>query len=261
MSAVGLLRVQGWRHTGRRLSRIAGNTSGTFTQDITKLRSVSQHPRTLQCERVEVEIPTLLSIYLVDTVDITFNDALVSVVDYDARDKIGASKPIGVTRSLWADGSQTLFAAADEVYPGGPLGTPILLAGRGYIANLNGMFCTAAGRCRSIAPRTAPQLDIDKDGNGYLRNHGDPPIAGRHVFHQREPGTAASIAALASAATAPPRSKVNLMTPTPCAGFESRTYPLKPYEIWDSGYYLPVSTVQDNSDAGKPIDARKRCTV
>ena len=48
---------------------------------------------------------------------------LHTVVDFDARDKIAASKPIAVTRSAWSDGSPTLFAAADEVYPTTDWGT------------------------------------------------------------------------------------------------------------------------------------------
>ena len=61
--------------------------------------------------------------------DVMLSTTLGTVVDFDARDKIAASEPIGVTRSVWSDGSQTLFAAADEVYPR-PLGHPVLLAGR-----------------------------------------------------------------------------------------------------------------------------------
>ena len=65
---------------------------------------------------------------------LTLNDVMLSttlgtVMDFDARDKIGASKPIGVTRSVWSDGSQTLFAAADEVYPVDRWGTQYRTAG------------------------------------------------------------------------------------------------------------------------------------
>ena len=52
---------------------------------------------------------------------VVLNDAMLSttlgtIIDYDARDKVTASLPIAISRSVWADGSQTLFAAADEVY-------------------------------------------------------------------------------------------------------------------------------------------------
>ena len=42
---------------------------------------------------------------------------LAEVVDYDARDKLAATAPVAVSRSAWANGSVTLYCAADEVYP------------------------------------------------------------------------------------------------------------------------------------------------
>ena len=41
---------------------------------------------------------------------------LQAVLDYDGRDKIGASKAISVTRTGWSTGPETLMAGAIEVF-------------------------------------------------------------------------------------------------------------------------------------------------
>ena len=46
-----------------------------------------------------------------------------SVIDWDGGDKIGATKPIAVTRAVWATGSNTLLAGANEVYDTAFFGT------------------------------------------------------------------------------------------------------------------------------------------
>ena len=177
--------------------------------------------------------------------DVMLSTTLGTVYDFDARDKIGASQPIGVTRSVWADGSQTMFAAADEVYPtdrwGNQFYSPV-----GDNADLNQMFEVSV--ISIIAATDGTLVDIDKDGNGTYETTG---IAlgqgGTYLIDDNTDGVDRG-ARVRSNAGHP--IQVNLMTADNCAGYESRTYPLKPYEIWDSSYFLPVSTITTATGPG-----------
>lgn len=176
---------------------------------------------------------------------VMLSSTLGTVVDYDARDKIGASSPIGVTRSVWSDGSQTLFAAADEVYPVDRWGTQYY-APVGDDKNLNGMFDYSG--LNIIAAYDGTTIDIDKDGNGTYETTGVALSQGQS-YPIYDTGTGVSTGAGIRSNSGHPI-QVNQITGNICAGYESRTYPLLPFDQWDSSFYLPVSTVTDNSGAG-----------
>ena len=177
--------------------------------------------------------------------DVMLSSTLGTIVDFDARDKIGASKPIGVTRSVWADGSQTLFAAADEVYPVDRWGTQFY-SPIGDDANLYNMFDVSV--VSVIAATDGTLIDIDKDGNGTYETTGVALSQGGTYFIDDDTDGFDRGGRIRSNSDHP--IQVNLMTADQCANFESRTYPLKPYEIWDSSYYLPVSTITTNAGPG-----------
>ncbi len=175
--------------------------------------------------------------------DVMLSTTLGAVIDFDARDKIGASKPIGVTRSVWSDGSQTLLAAADEVYPVDRWGTQYY-APIGEDVDLNGMFEYSA--ISVIAAVDGTLLDVDLNGNGTYETTGIALNEGDTWFSSG--GGVDQNAGFRTNADHP--IQVNLMTGDVCAGYESRTYPMLPFEQWDSSYFLPVSTIQDSTGAG-----------
>ena len=198
---------------------------------------------------------------------LTLNDVMLSttlgtIVDFDARDKIGASKPIGVTRSVWSDGSQTLFAAADEVYPVDRWGTQFY-APVGDNANLNGMFEYSV--VSIIAATDGTLVDIDKDGNGIYETTGVALSQGGTSISSTTTRTGWHRGGRVRSNAGHPI-QVNLMTANTCAGYESRTYPLLPYDQWDSSYYLPVSTIttqhrpgqRRRADHGAPVQPQCR---
>lgn len=185
---------------------------------------------------------------------ITLNDVMLSatldtIVDFDGRDKIAASAPIVVTRSVWADGSQTLFAAADEVYPIDLWGTQFY-SPVGDNASLNGMFDFSGA---SIMAATGGTLvDIDKNGDGTYETTGILlQQGGTYLIDDTGTGLYRG-GGIRSNAGHP--IQVNLMTANVCTGFESRTYPLIPFDQWSSSYYSPVGTPTTNP-------ARPRTTI
>ena len=95
--------------------------------------------------------------------DVMLTTTLGAIVDFDARDKIGASKPIAVTRSGWADGSQTMFAAADEVYPTSDWGTEYQLP-VGEDFDLNQMFEYTGVSVMAAVDGTVVSIDKNADG-------------------------------------------------------------------------------------------------
>lgn len=153
---------------------------------------------------------------------------------FDGGDKIASTKPIAVTRALWASGSSTLFANADEVYDTAfwgtdfqsPVGTNIpdtvayqmfeytgfsIMAGAGGAtvrvdANADGVFET---NC------------VLAEGRACLIN-GGVSVGGRVVSDNPV--------------------QVDLMTADVYENFESRFIRLLPTALWSASATTPVST-------------------
>jgi subtilisin-like proprotein convertase family protein len=186
---------------------------------------------------------------------ITLNDVMLSttlgtVIDYDGRDKIAASRRIAVTRSVWSDGSQTMFAAADEVYPTDRWGTQFY-SPVGDNANLNGMFDFAGASI--IAATDGTLVDIDKNADGTYETTGIALSQGGTYFIDDNTTGLYRGGGIRSNSGHP--IQVNLMTGNVCAGFESRTYPLMPFDQWSNSYYSPVGTITTNPGAPPNDDA------
>jgi len=177
--------------------------------------------------------------------DVMLSSTLGSVVDFDARDKITSSQPVAVSRSVWADGSQTLFAAADEVYPVDQWGT-LYYSPVGDNASLNSMFEYSG--VSIIAATDGTLVDIDLDGNGVYETTNIALNQGE-TYQVDDNTNGIDRGGRIRSNTGHPI-QVNLITADVCAGYESRTYPLKAFELWDSSYYAPVGTVLDNSGVG-----------
>jgi subtilisin-like proprotein convertase family protein/uncharacterized protein (DUF2141 family) len=182
--------------------------------------------------------------------DVMDSSTLGSVIDFDARDKIAASQPIAVSRSVWADGSATLFAAADEVYPVDRWGieyrSPV-----GDNASLNGMFEYSG--VSIIAATNGTLVDIDLAGDGTYETTGIALNQGG--TYQIDDNTNGIDRGGRIRSNSGHPIQVNLMTADVCAGFESRTYPLLPLANWSNSYYSPVGTTTSNPGAPSNDDA------
>ena len=181
---------------------------------------------------------------------LTLNDVMLSttlgtVIDFDARDKVAASMAIAITRSIWSDGSQTMFATADEAYPTTHWGTQFY-SPVGDNANLNGMFDFSGVSIMAATDGTL--VDIDKDANGIYETTGIALSQGGTYFIDDNTNGMYRGGGIRSNTGHP--IQVNLMTANVCAGFESRTYPLMPYDQWDSSYYSPVGTLTTSGGPG-----------
>lgn len=181
--------------------------------------------------------------------DVMDSASLGNIIDFDGRDKIAASVPITVTRSVWADGSATLFAAADEVYPIDRWGTEFRVP-VGDNEDINGMFEYTGLSIIASQNNTTVSIDSNADGGidiTQLLNEGQ-------TYHFNDTGTGLSRGARITSNSGH-EIQVNLMTADVCAGYESRTYPLLPIEQWDSSYYSPVGTTTTNPGAPSNDDA------
>lgn len=178
------------------------------------------------------------------------NTTQAEVIDYDARDKLGATEPIAVTRSAWANGSNTLFAAGDEVYPTYMWGSDYRLP-LGEITNTTYDYFQYTG-VLILAAEDGTVVYIDRDNNGTPEMTcnlnqggvcqwddksdasgimgvndviGNGLIAGSHIYNSDGK-----------------KFQVSLLTGDVCAGYETRSYTLLPTDRWSNQYYAPVSS-------------------
>lgn len=178
------------------------------------------------------------------------NTTQAEVIDYDARDKLGATEPIAVTRSAWANGSNTLFAAGDEVYPTYMWGSDYRLP-LGEITNTTYDYFQYTG-VLILAAEDDTVVYIDRDNNGTPEMTcnlnqggvcqwddksdasgimgvndviGNGLIAGSHIYNSDSK-----------------KFQVSLLTGDVCAGYETRSYTLLPTDRWSNQYYAPVSS-------------------
>ncbi|HRZ55436.1 MAG TPA: SdrD B-like domain-containing protein [Candidatus Paceibacterota bacterium] len=170
---------------------------------------------------------------------------LQAVIDFDARDKIGSSKAIAVTRTGWASKSNTLWAGAVEVFHTGMWGTD---------------YRSPVGESPSI-PQTAhdDQFDfvgfiisageggatvkIDKDNNGLFETTVTLAEGQSHFEHGGivEAGPHSGVQ-LGGHITSNNPVQVVLLTGDYGGFFETRDSSLLPTTSWTSSYYTPVST-------------------
>jgi subtilisin-like proprotein convertase family protein len=182
--------------------------------------------------------------------DVMDSSTLQSVIDYDARDKIAASTPIAVSRALWSDGSKTLFAHVDEVYPTSFWGTDYRLP-VGENADLNEMFQYTGVSVMAAVDGTV--VSIDKDANGTAEqtcnlNQGQS-CQWTDTYVGGAIGSGLNRNSRITSNSGHPI-QVSLLTADYCAGFETRSFPLLPVDKWSNSYYNPVGTLTANGGPG-----------
>ena len=154
-------------------------------------------------------------------------------VFFDGADKIGVSRPVAITRAVWASQTKTLFAGANEVYDTTFFGDEFVIPVGEDTADQNEIF-QYTGMSIMAGPEGAT-IQIDKNADGiyeetitlaegqaYLVNGGLKQGASIHA-------TSGSV-------------QVNLLTGDIYDGYESRFITLLPTRLWSSAYTSPVAT-------------------
>ncbi|HOY59577.1 MAG TPA: SdrD B-like domain-containing protein, partial [Verrucomicrobiota bacterium] len=168
---------------------------------------------------------------------------LQAVIDFDARDKIGASKAIAVTRSGWASQSNTLWAGAVEVFHTGMWGTDYRSpVGENIPQDVQDDQFDFVGFLISAGEGGAT-INIDKDKNGVFETTVTLAEGQSHFEHGGivEAGPHSGVQ-LGGHVTSDNPIQVVLLTGDYGGFFETRDSSLLPTTSWTSSYYTPVST-------------------
>ena len=160
-------------------------------------------------------------------------------IDYDARDKIAASRTISVTRTYWATDSGTLFAGCVETFDTGlwgneyraPVGQSIADATDGQMFEYTALSILAA--------RDNTTVQIDADNNGAFET---TVVLNEGQTHFVNGGVNVGGRVLADKPV-----QVILFSGDVGSNYESRDSSLLPVSRWSSNYYTPVSTRNDDA--------------
>ncbi len=153
---------------------------------------------------------------------------------FDGGDKLGASRPIAMTRATWSGAYPaapgTLLADAVEVYDAGRWGTRFQ-APVGPTTTATELFEYTALALMAAEDNTTVTIDIDADGAAestpVLAEGESYLITGIQVGTVVESSRPLQVA---------------LITGDICDTYESRWYVLFPVDQWDDSYYSPVGT-------------------
>jgi|GEM_PF-1081334 len=162
-----------------------------------------------------------------------------AVIDYDAEDKLASTQFVSVTRSLWATGSDTLFAGALEMYDVSRWGTK-------YVVPVGEDLSAASQETFSYvgliiqASDNATTVSLDTDGDGTVDQ---TVILDEGETHFIDGGVNTG---MIIESTVPVN--VNLLTGDECATFESRWFTLFPEERLSDSYYTAVDSYDINND-------------
>ncbi|MFO7634953.1 MAG: hypothetical protein R6W76_20570 [Caldilinea sp.] len=154
-----------------------------------------------------------------------------TVFDFDGGDKIGATRPIALSRATWSTGPSTLLAGAVEVYDTSRWGlryeAPV---GENVVAE--DLFEYTGMAIMAQADDTVVQIDLNRDGVAE-----DTVTLAEGESHLINGGIPAGAVITASAPV-----QATLITGDRCDIYESRWYTLFPRFNWSAEYYNPVST-------------------
>lgn len=172
-----------------------------------------------------------------------------SVIRYDGRDKIGASKPIAVTRLGWPTGPESLLAFANAVFNLSEWGTAYTSPVGCNTPNSFEMFEYAG--LSLIAAHDGTKIDIDADANGSYEssvtlNEGQaylvgPVNNGNCVVNQG-----------ARVKTDDPNKpfQAHLFTGDIASNYEGRDLNLIPDDQLSHDYWVPVGVNTGSTNAG-----------
>jgi uncharacterized repeat protein (TIGR01451 family) len=166
---------------------------------------------------------------------------LQSVIDFDGRDKIAATKSVALTHVGWASGSNTLLAGAVEVFDTKSWGTEYRVP---VGANIPDSADSQMFEYTSLYIMAGPggaTVQIDKDASGSFEttvtlSEGQPYFVNGGVN-------------VGGRVSSDKPVQVHFLTGDIGSNYESRDSALLPLNLWSSSYYTPVSTAATNSEA------------
>ena len=154
-----------------------------------------------------------------------------TVIDWDAGDKIGATKPIAVTRAGWASASNTLLAFANEVFDTVFFGTEFVNPVGPSLANSYQMFEYCSFSIMASENGTLVQVDTDNDGVFEFTK----------TINEGETAYVAGLQLGAKIKTSKPV-QVDLFTGDVGSSYESRSFRILPTSMWTDAVTAPVAT-------------------
>ncbi len=161
-----------------------------------------------------------------------------STVRYDGRDRIGATRPVTVSKAGWSTGVGTLLASATEVYDTSRYGTFFIIpVGTNTTPSIESFSYSSL---HIVASQNGTVVTVDKNGDGIM-DVTNTLNMGESMFI--DGGVLAGATVTASKPV-----QVHQLTGRIGSNYQSRTFAIRPVDQWDSNYYAPVgTTVSANS--------------
>ena len=159
-----------------------------------------------------------------------------SVLRYDGRDRIGATRAVTVTRAGWATNIGTLLASATEVYDTSRYGTYFVIpVGTNTTPSIQNFSYSSL---HMIAAENGTVVQVDLNGDGIM-DITNTLNAGESMFVNGGVQSGATV-------TASKPVQVHEMTGRIGSSYQSRTFAIRPVSQWDTSYYAPVGTTSAN---------------
>lgn len=162
-----------------------------------------------------------------------------SVLLYDARDRVGTSRAITVSRACWSKNVGTVQASAAEV-----LSTldhdPAYIAPVGEDVLFNNMFQYVG--LLIMADQDGTTVTVDADGTGTVA--ATSFVLNRGETHQVNGGVRKG-----ATVTGTKPIQVHMMTGNKSISYESRSFVLRPTATWDDKYMTAVGTAPNGNAA------------
>ncbi len=157
-----------------------------------------------------------------------------AVIQYDGRDRIGATSPIVVTRAGWGTSPGTVLCSAMEVYDTSRYGTAFTVpVGKDVVTTAGAqLFSYSALHILAAQDNTGVQVDRNADGTVDLTQtlqRGESLLINGGVT--RGATVTASLPVL-----------VEEVTGRVGSTYMQRTFALRPTSQWDASYFAPVGT-------------------
>ncbi len=160
-----------------------------------------------------------------------------SVLRYDGRDRIGATRPVTLTRAGWSTAIGTLLASSAEVYDVSRFGTSFLIpVGTNTTPSVESFSYSSL---HIVASQNGTVVKVDKNGDG-LDDLTNTLNMGETLFVDGGVNVGATVSA-----TKP--IQVHELTGRINSSYQSRTFAIRPVEQWDTTYYAPVGTTTANN--------------
>ena len=155
-----------------------------------------------------------------------------STIKYDGRDRIGATRPVTLSRAGWSTNIGTLLASATEVYDTSRYGTYFVIpVGTNTFPSVESFSYSSL---HIIASQNGTVVMVDKNGDGII-DQTNTLNMGESMFINGGVLAGATV-------TASKPVQVHQLTGRIGSNYQSRSFAIRPVDQWDVTYYAPVGT-------------------